>query len=76
MLVVFYSLLTRLVFLTYVWLGLTSVGIKEYSEWPTVPQLYVNREFIGGTDIMVSMHQDGSLAKLLEEKDVLVASET
>lgn len=41
-----------------------------------MPQLYVNREFIGGTDIMVSMHQDGSLAKLLEEKDVLVASET
>lgn len=47
-------------------------GIKEYSEWPTIPQLYVDKEFVGGTDIMISMHQDGSLAKLLEEKDVLV----
>ncbi|RMY74428.1 hypothetical protein D0863_03215 [Hortaea werneckii] len=46
-------------------------GIKEYSDWPTVPQLYVEKEFVGGTDIMMSMHQDGSLAKLLEEKGVL-----
>jgi monothiol glutaredoxin len=50
-------------------------GIKEYSEWPTIPQLYVGKEFVGGTDIMMSMHQDGSLAKLLEEKDVLVPAE-
>jgi len=50
-------------------------GIKEYSDWPTIPQLYVNKEFVGGTDIMMSMHQDGSLAKLLEEKDVLVPAE-
>jgi len=50
-------------------------GIKEYSDWPTIPQLYVNSEFVGGTDIMMSMHQDGSLAKLLEEKDVLVEAE-
>ncbi|KAL1302859.1 hypothetical protein AAFC00_003189 [Neodothiora populina] len=50
-------------------------GIKEYSEWPTIPQLYVNQEFVGGTDIMMSMHQDGSLAKLLEEKDVLVPAD-
>ncbi|KAK3622265.1 monothiol glutaredoxin grx5 [Elasticomyces elasticus] len=50
-------------------------GIKEYSDWPTIPQLYVNNEFVGGTDIMMSMHQDGSLAKLLEEKDVLVEAE-
>jgi monothiol glutaredoxin len=50
-------------------------GIKEYSEWPTIPQLYVNKEFVGGTDIMMSMHQDGSLAKLLEENDVLVPAE-
>lgn len=50
-------------------------GIKEYSEWPTIPQLYVNKEFVGGTDIMMSMHQDGSLAKLLEEKDVLVPAD-
>ncbi|KAK5127493.1 monothiol glutaredoxin grx5 [Meristemomyces frigidus] len=51
-------------------------GIKEYSDWPTIPQLYVNSEFVGGTDIMMSMHQDGSLAKLLEEKDVLVPAES
>ncbi|KAK5138286.1 monothiol glutaredoxin grx5 [Meristemomyces frigidus] len=51
-------------------------GIKEYSDWPTIPQLYVGSEFVGGTDIMMSMHQDGSLAKLLEEKDVLVAAES
>ncbi|KAF2153124.1 monothiol glutaredoxin-5 [Myriangium duriaei CBS 260.36] len=50
-------------------------GIKEYSDWPTIPQLYVDKEFIGGTDILMSMHKDGSLAKLLEEKDVLVPAE-
>ncbi|KAL2018350.1 hypothetical protein VTK56DRAFT_953 [Thermocarpiscus australiensis] len=47
-------------------------GIKEYSDWPTIPQLYVDKEFIGGCDIIVSMHQNGELAKLLEEKGVLV----
>ncbi|KAH9907019.1 glutaredoxin [Xylariomycetidae sp. FL2044] len=46
-------------------------GIKEFSEWPTIPQLYVDKEFVGGCDILVSMHQDGSLAKMLEEKKVL-----
>ncbi|PNS14149.1 Monothiol glutaredoxin-5, mitochondrial [Sphaceloma murrayae] len=50
-------------------------GIKEFSEWPTIPQLYVDKEFVGGSDIMMSMHQDGSLAKMLEEKDVLVPAE-
>lgn len=53
----------------------TRTGIKEFSDWPTIPQLYVNKEFVGGTDIMMSMHQDGSLAKLLEEQDVLVPAE-
>ncbi|KAF2635923.1 glutaredoxin [Massarina eburnea CBS 473.64] len=47
-------------------------GIKEYSEWPTIPQLYVEKEFVGGCDILMTMHQDGSLAKMLEEKGVLV----
>lgn len=47
-------------------------GIKEYSEWPTIPQLYINKEFVGGCDILMSMHQDGTLAKLLEDKGVLV----
>lgn len=51
------------------------LGIKEYSEWPTIPQLYLDKEFVGGCDILMSMHQDGSLAKLLEEKGVLVPPE-
>ncbi|KUJ15664.1 glutaredoxin [Mollisia scopiformis] len=50
-------------------------GIKEYSEWPTIPQLYINKEFVGGCDIIVAMHQNGELAKLLEEKKVLVPAE-
>lgn len=50
-------------------------GIKEYSDWPTIPQLYVDKEFIGGCDILVSMHQNGELAKLLEEKQVLASVE-
>jgi monothiol glutaredoxin len=48
------------------------IGIKEYSEWPTIPQLYVEKEFVGGCDILMTMHQDGSLAKMLEEKGVVV----
>ncbi|KAI2606203.1 glutaredoxin [Hypoxylon fragiforme] len=47
-------------------------GIKEFSDWPTIPQLYINKEFVGGCDILVSMHQDGSLTKMLEQKGVLV----
>ncbi|KAG4423024.1 monothiol glutaredoxin grx5 [Cadophora malorum] len=50
-------------------------GIKEYSEWPTIPQLYIEKEFVGGCDILVAMHQNGELAKLLEEKKVLVPAE-
>ncbi|MCJ1361594.1 monothiol glutaredoxin grx5 [Acarospora aff. strigata] len=50
-------------------------GIKEYSEWPTIPQLYVEKEFVGGCDILASMHQNGELAKMLEEKGVLVEAE-
>ncbi|MDD3266313.1 MAG: Grx4 family monothiol glutaredoxin [Burkholderiales bacterium] len=41
-------------------------GIKEYSEWPTIPQLYVNGEFIGGSDIMAEMYQSGELQDLLQ----------
>jgi monothiol glutaredoxin len=51
------------------------IGIKEYSDWPTIPQLYVDKEFVGGCDILLSMHQDGSLAKLLQEKNVVVPDE-
>ena len=50
-------------------------GIKEYSNWPTIPQLYVGGEFVGGCDILMSMHKDGSLAEMLNEKGVLVAAE-
>ncbi|KAL7267944.1 monothiol glutaredoxin grx5 [Rhizina undulata] len=50
-------------------------GIKEFSSWPTIPQLYVNKEFIGGCDILVSMHQSGELAELLEKEGVLAPVE-
>lgn len=40
-------------------------GIKDYSNWPTVPQLYVNGEFIGGADIMREMYESGELQQLL-----------
>ncbi|MFA7439061.1 Grx4 family monothiol glutaredoxin [Castellaniella sp.] len=42
-------------------------GIKDYSNWPTIPQLYVKGEFIGGTDIMGEMHQNGELAPVLKD---------
>ena len=45
-------------------------GIKDYSDWPTVPQLYVKGEFVGGSDIMMEMYQAGELQQLLEEKQV------
>lgn len=45
--------------------------IKEYSNWPTIPQLYVNGEFIGGCDLIVGMHQNGELQKLLEAEGLL-----
>jgi monothiol glutaredoxin len=40
-------------------------GIKEYSNWPTIPQLYVKGEFIGGSDIMMEMYENGELQKVL-----------
>jgi len=45
-------------------------GIKDYSDWPTVPQLYVKGEFLGGSDIMTEMFEAGELQQLLEEKQV------
>jgi monothiol glutaredoxin len=42
-------------------------GIKEYSNWPTIPQLYINGEFIGGSDIITEMNQSGELSKLLQK---------
>ena len=45
-------------------------GIKEYSEWPTIPQLYVKSEFIGGCDIIKEMFEKGDLQKKFEEKNI------
>jgi monothiol glutaredoxin len=45
-------------------------GIKDYSDWPTVPQLYVKGEFLGGSDIMMEMFQAGELQTLVDEKQV------
>jgi monothiol glutaredoxin len=40
-------------------------GIKDYAQWPTIPQLYVNGEFVGGSDIMMEMYQSGELQQVL-----------
>ena len=45
-------------------------GIKDYTNWPTVPQLYVKGEFVGGSDIMMEMFQSGELKQMLTEKGV------
>jgi monothiol glutaredoxin len=42
-------------------------GIKQYANWPTIPQLYVKGEFVGGADIVKEMYQSGELQKLLED---------
>ena len=49
-------------------------SIKEFSSWPTIPQLYVKGEFIGGCDIVREMHESGELQKLFEKKGVKQAS--
>ena len=49
-------------------------GIKEYSNWPTIPQLYVKGEFIGGSDIMMEMYEAGELGELMAEQGVAKAS--
>ena len=46
-------------------------GIKDYSDWPTIPQLYVKNEFVGGCDIVKEMFEKGELKKLFEEKKVI-----
>ena len=46
-------------------------GIKEFSDWPTIPQVYVKGEFIGGCDIIKEMYENGELKKILEEKDII-----
>lgn len=49
-------------------------GIKEFSDWPTIPQLYIKGEFIGGCDIVKEMYQSGELLELLKEKKILLPS--
>ena len=49
-------------------------GIKAFSDWPTIPQLYVKGEFIGGSDIMMEMYESGELAQLFEAQGVVSAS--
>ena len=48
-------------------------GIKAFSDWPTIPQLYVKGEFVGGSDIMMEMYESGELAQLFEEQGVASA---
>ena len=45
-------------------------GIKEFSDWPTIPQLYIKKEFVGGCDIVKEMYENGELKKVLESKGI------
>ena len=45
-------------------------GIKEFSDWPTIPQVYIKGEFIGGCDIVKEMYENGELKKVLEDKGI------
>ncbi len=49
-------------------------GIKAFSDWPTIPQLYVKGEFVGGSDIMMEMYESGELSQLLAEQGVTSAN--
>jgi len=49
-------------------------GIKEFTKWPTIPQLYVKGEFVGGCDIVREMYESGELQKLLQDKGVQIAA--
>ena len=46
-------------------------GIKEYSEWPTIPQLYIKKEFIGGCDIVKEMYENGELKEILKKNSLI-----
>ena len=46
-------------------------GIKDYSDWPTIPQLYIKGEFLGGCDIVKEMFENGELNKFLKEKKII-----
>jgi len=45
-------------------------GIKQFSDWPTIPQLYIKKEFVGGCDIVKEMYENGELKKILEDKEI------
>ena len=45
-------------------------GIKVFSDWPTIPQLYINKEFVGGCDIIKEMYESGELKKMFENKSI------
>ena len=45
-------------------------GIKDFSDWPTIPQLYIQKEFVGGCDIVKEMYESGELAKIFEAKGI------
>jgi len=49
-------------------------GVKQYSEWPTIPQLYVKGEFVGGCDIVREMYETGELAELMRNKGIKLAA--
>ena len=46
-------------------------GIKEFSDWPTIPQLYIKKEFVGGCDIIKEMYENGELKKFLQSKNIV-----
>tara|TARA_A100000164_G_C21708941_1_gene677224 strand:+ start:457 stop:789 length:333 start_codon:yes stop_codon:yes gene_type:complete len=46
-------------------------GIKTYSEWPTIPQLYIKKEFVGGCDIIKEMYENGELKKIFKDKGII-----
>jgi monothiol glutaredoxin len=46
-------------------------GIKEFTSWPTIPQVFINQEFVGGCDIMINMHQSGELENMLIENKII-----
>ncbi len=49
-------------------------GIKDFTDWPTIPQLYVKGEFVGGCDIIREMYEEGELQQLLKDNDIKVAA--
>ena len=46
-------------------------GIKEYSDWPSIPQLYIKKEFVGGCDIVKEMYENGELKKIFQDKNLI-----